>query len=77
MMLPLPIRPIVPAVDEDPPACSIHGSMTRRPLDVQTEEQRWCGEWWDCSRCSNTVLVMSAEVAALYRQRRKAAPQKP
>lgn len=42
------------------PTCDKHGPMLRRPAG--TPEQQWCGEWWQCQHCTNTVLVPSKEL---------------
>jgi hypothetical protein len=38
--------------------------MVERPSNLQTAEQRWCGKWYDCPACTNSVLVQSAELLA-------------
>ena len=39
-----------------------HGHMAIRPTQRQTPEQLWCGVWYDCERCSNSVLFSSREL---------------
>lgn len=48
--------------------CPSHGAMAPRDPARQTREQKWCGQWWDCTdpRCSNSILVPSAELIATY-----------
>lgn len=42
------------------PTCPLHKRpMLLRPVASQTPEQRWCGVWFDCSACGNSVLVPS------------------
>ena len=38
--------------------------MVARPDNLQTAEQRWCGKWYDCLACGNSVLVQSQELLA-------------
>jgi hypothetical protein len=42
--------------------CPRHGPMVQRPLAVQTPEQKYCGVWWDCTLCTNSVLFPSEEL---------------
>lgn len=49
------------------PTCTAamdHGYMNLRPITAQTKEQTWCGVWYDCGVCSNSVLLMSDELMA-------------
>lgn len=40
------------------PKCSEHGIyMVLRPLACQTPEQKFCGAWYDCPACTQTVLL--------------------
>jgi hypothetical protein len=51
------------------PMCSTHGlPMTLRPLSRQSREQLWCGTWYDCPRCTGSVLLPSEELIASWRQ---------
>lgn len=43
------------------PACDQHGQMAHQPPG--TPEQAWCGVWYRCQRCTNTVLLPSAAIA--------------
>lgn len=52
--------------------CPADGApMVGRP--GTTPEQRWCGEWFDCSRpgCRNSELIASAELASAHAAQRK------
>lgn len=41
------------------PKCSEHGIyMVLRPLACQTPEQKFCGAWYDCPACTQTVLFI-------------------
>jgi hypothetical protein len=42
------------------PACDKHGPMEKQ--SPGTQEQQWCGEWWRCQHCTNTVLIPSKEL---------------
>lgn len=56
----------------DCPANADHGQMALRPIGRQTPEQRWCGTWYDCQRCSSSMLLPSPQLAeelAAQRQR--------
>lgn len=47
------------------PQCPTHKrSMLPRDDKLSSAEQRWCGKWWDCTVCTNSVLQPSAELAA-------------
>ena len=50
------------------PKCKQHGPMVLRPERRYTVEQRWCGQWWDCERCTGSVLIPSDELKASLRQ---------
>lgn len=42
------------------PPCSEHGvQMTLRPIAQQTAEQKFCGVWYDCPACTQSVLIKS------------------
>lgn len=47
-----------------PPACKEHGVM--KPQKAGTKEQQYCGDWYRCELCTNSVLIPSPEVAAMY-----------
>jgi len=52
------------------PKCSGHGiQMIARP--PKTPEQRFCGAWYECPRCSETVLFVSSELRAQLEERRR------
>ncbi len=53
------------------PACKRHGATELRPLLRQTPEQRFCGVWYDCTRCGSSVLYPSKELEAELRGERK------
>lgn len=60
-----------------PPLCPAHpehGPLEQRPLEEQTNEQRWCGEWWDCPEpgCRAGVLFESPELIAQREAQREA-----
>jgi hypothetical protein len=42
-----------------------HGQMYLRPVTHQSEEQKWCGTWYDCPQCTSSVLFPSGELQAL------------
>lgn len=46
------------------PRCPTHSQfqMALRPAAHQTQEQRFCGVWYDCRACSQSVLFKSAEL---------------
>lgn len=55
------------------PFCPTHKRpMQQRDEKLSSAEQRWCGRWWDCTSCTNSVLQPSAELLANH-----AAQQKP
>ena len=45
-----------------PPECALHGPMEQRPVERQTKEQQWCGEWWDCAKCGSSDLQPSLDL---------------
>lgn len=49
------------------PAFPDHGRMVLRPLP-QTDEQAWCGTWWDCTRCASSTLDPSPVLRAYLDQ---------
>jgi hypothetical protein len=54
----------------DFPACITHGVMELRPTNGQTHEQRFCGTWYDCPKCSSSVLLPSSELLAQLKTQR-------
>ena len=47
------------------PHCPTHKRpMQPRDDKLSSAEQRWCGRWWDCTACTNSVLLPSAELTA-------------
>lgn len=47
------------------PHCPTHKrAMQPRDDKRSSAEQRWCGRWWGCTACTNSVLQPSAELAA-------------
>lgn len=42
------------------PACDQHGQMELQKPG--TPEQAYCGIWYRCARCTNTVLLPSAAI---------------
>jgi hypothetical protein len=41
-----------------------HGPMQARPLDQQTDEQLFCGLWWDCRNgCTSAWCARSRDLA--------------
>ena len=49
--------------DDGEPYCLAHGepvAMLPRPLIQQSPEQKACGKWYDCPKCSNATLFPSA-----------------
>jgi hypothetical protein len=53
--------------EQAPPVCpnnQEHGQMEPRPSGRQTYEQRFCGEWWDCTQCSSSTLFPSNDLKA-------------
>ena len=42
------------------PACDLHGQMEHQTPG--TPEQAYCGVWYRCSHCTNTVLLPSAAI---------------
>lgn len=38
-----------------------HGQMILRPLNRQSKEQKWCGAWYDCLYCGNSVCYPTIE----------------
>ena len=48
--------------DDGEPYCFAHGepvAMLPRPLIHQSPEQKACGKWYDCPKCSNATLFPS------------------
>lgn len=43
------------------PHCDQHGQMEFQPHG--TAEQAYCGIWYRCAHCTNTVLLPSAAIA--------------
>lgn len=39
-----------------------HGYMKPRPALSQSPEQQFCGVWYDCLHCGNSVLLQSPEL---------------
>ena len=52
--LPIPL-PVCPTEAE-------HGMLRLRSKENMTEEQVWCGTWYDCSQCASSVLFESKEL---------------
>jgi hypothetical protein len=50
------------------PICQVpgHGTMSIRSDHRQTYIQKWCGVWYDCQRCSNSVLFPSLAVQKIH-----------
>lgn len=46
------------------PKCPTHAAMVARPMTLQSVEQKFCGEWFDCPACHNSVLVPSPALLA-------------
>lgn len=46
------------------PKCPTHAAMVSRPTAPQSAEQKFCGEWFDCPACHNSVLVPSPALLA-------------
>ena len=44
------------------PKGSEHGEMILRTLQYQTYEQKFCGVWYDCPRCSCSILFPSKDL---------------
>lgn len=45
------------------PVCSTHKiPMVKRTSPLMSAEQRWCGEWWDCPKCTSSVLFPRREL---------------
>lgn len=42
------------------PECSVHGSMEL--VAPGTNEQKWCGVWYRCTRCTSSVLLPSPKL---------------
>lgn len=44
--------------------------MTQRPSTRLTEEQSWCGVWWDCTdahqRCTYSELLPSVSLRSAW-----------
>lgn len=43
------------------PGNKSHGELVKRPIEKTTDEQKWCGEWYDCKEpgCWCSVLIPS------------------
>lgn len=53
------------------PRCHRHDTqMEYRPIERQTPEQKWCGDWYDCKEpgCMCSTVVMSPELLEVYRR---------
>lgn len=50
------------------PRCTFHpdSQMALRPERRLTDEQKFCGVWYDCPSCTSSVLFPSPEVRAIY-----------
>ena len=49
------------------PQCRAHNhtqDMALRALMHQTREQKYCGVWYDCPRCTSSVLFQSRQLQA-------------
>jgi len=44
------------------PTSASHGEMILRQQLGQTYEQKFCGTWYDCPKCSSSVLFQSKEL---------------
>lgn len=44
------------------PRCTQGRQMVLRPTNKQTAEQLFCGVWYDCEHCKESVLFMSQEL---------------
>jgi hypothetical protein len=53
------------------PKCAEHGTMELQKPG--TREQAFCGTWYRCTRCTNSVLLTSPQLAAQLESQRKAA----
>ena len=49
------------------PTCKEHGPMLNEPAG--TKEQEYCGEWWRCQLCTNTILIQSIDLQSQLKQR--------
>lgn len=47
-------------MEATPPMCAQHGQMAVQPAG--TPEQVFCGVWYRCARCTNTVLLESQQL---------------
>lgn len=52
------------------PECYEHGQMLLRPKEHQTYEQAWCGTWYDCGKCCNSVLYPSKELTEFLNEQK-------
>jgi hypothetical protein len=48
-----------------------HGAMVLRTSPM-TPEVAWCGTWYDCPKCSSSVLIQSPELQAQLAEQQKA-----
>lgn len=53
------------------PKCQEHGTMELQKPG--TREQAFCGTWYRCTRCTNSVLFTSPELEAQLASQRRAA----
>ena len=44
------------------PECSVHGVMEL--VAPGAPEQKWCGIWYRCQRCTSSVLLPAPELTA-------------
>lgn len=51
------------------PLCPTRGHGQMKPAEAHTREQQFCGEWWRCERCTNSVLMPSSELLAQLGQK--------
>lgn len=57
-----------------PPQCpNGHGDMVLRNPEGQPEHVRWCGTWYDCTKCHSSTLLPSPELEAQLAEQREAA----
>ena len=59
---PQQVENFAPLVPMALPICEQHGQMEHQKPG--TPEQEWCGVWYRCAKCTNTVLFPSKQLEA-------------
>lgn len=56
--------------------CKTHKvPMEQRDMRGRPQEQKWQGVWWDCPRCTSSVLEVSPELQKFLEGQKASASQ--